>query len=311
MSNRNNTKRARPHKVPFFIRLAAWGTAVLLSLALSAIIALHLPSIQNEIILRSVTWIQAATNFRVQIRSYQWWPFSGIYLTDVKIESEGKQILDCNKVRLDYKLSIERPYIIVKEVYLEKPLLQLERSAEGKWLVPATLGSKGHRNGGPAGDEPTEPSGTPVQLPRIQIVSGTIEARQQGNTIFSIKDISCAIHLRTVEGAEGPKIEMDFENLPARAQSSKCGTWSVEGSGVFDGLELQVQNMLLSGHDNCRVLVEGQWDVGNLDNGKANLIITNFSADALPLLQPCPGGLLAFSGSIAVRRSQGVSWSID
>ncbi len=175
-----------------------------------AIIALHLPPIQKEIILRGVTRIEAATNFRVQIRSYQWWPFSGIYLTDVKIESEGKQILDCDKVHLNYKLSIKRPYIIVEEVYLEKPFLQLERSADGKWLVPAPPEGKGQRREVAAGDEPSEPLWTHMQLPRIQIVSGTIEARQQGNTILSIKDISGAVHLKAVPGAEGPKIQIGF-----------------------------------------------------------------------------------------------------
>ncbi len=215
MSNENNTKRTRPHKAPFLIRLAAWGTAVLLFLALSAIIALHVPAIQKIIILRGVTRIEAATNFRVQIRSYRWWPFSGIYLTAVKIESQGKQVLDCGKVRLKYKLSIRRPYILVEEVYLVKPFLQLERSADGKWLVPVPPEGKGQIRELPIGSEPSEPLWASIQLPRIQIVSGTIEARQEGNTILSIKDISGAVHLRAAPGAEGPEIQIDFENLHA------------------------------------------------------------------------------------------------
>jgi len=231
LSNENNTKRTRPHKAAFLIRLAAWGTAVLLFLALSAIIALHVPAIQKKIILRGVTRIEAATNFRVQIRSYRWWAFSGIYLIDVKVESQGKQILDCGKVRLNYKLSIRRPYIIVEEVYLEKPFLQLERSADGKWLVPAPPEGKEQIKEVPGKGEPSEPLWASMQLPMIQIVSGTIEARQQGNTILSIKDISGAVHLRAVQGAEGPKIQINFENLHARAQQiGESEAWGIDGT---------------------------------------------------------------------------------
>ncbi len=232
MPKENNTKTARPHKAPSLIRLAAWGTAVLVFLALSAIIALHIPTIQKEIICTCATRIAAATNFRVQILSFQLRSFSGIYLTDVKIESQGKQILECGKVRLKYKLSIRWPHFIVKEVCLEKPFLQLERSADGKWLVPVPPEGKEQRREVPAGGEPSEPIWTSIQLPVIQIVSGTIEATQQGNTILSIKDFSGAVYLRAIPGPEGPKIQIDFENLHARArQTSESIAWASMISG--------------------------------------------------------------------------------
>lgn len=227
LPDENNTKTTRPHKVPFLIRLAAWGTAVLVFLALSAIIALHIPTIQKEIIHRVVTRIEASTNFTVQIRSYQWRSFSRIYLTDVKIGSQGKQILDCGKIRLKYKLSIRRPHIIVKEVYLEKPFLQLERSVDGKWLVPAPPERKEQRRQVPAGSELSEPLWASIQLPMIQIVSGTIEATQQGNTILSIKDISGPVYLRAIPGPEGSKIQIDFENLHSQAQQiGESAAWA-------------------------------------------------------------------------------------
>jgi hypothetical protein len=103
---------------------------------------------------------------------------------------------------------------------------------------------------------------------------------------------------------------MDFENVHARVQTSELGTWSVDGSGLFDGRELQAQSMLLSGPNDCLVRVGGRWDVGNLDHGRANLVVTNFSALTIPLLQPHLGGLPALSGTISVTRS-GDSWSFD
>jgi len=294
--------------VQFLIRPAAWGAAVLFLAASTAIIALHLPSIQKEIIFRGIERIEAATNFKVQIRSCRWLPFSGIHLTGVRIESEGKQFFDCDEVHLDYSLSIRRPYLVVEKVYLEKPFLQLERSAEGKWLFPAPgwKGEEKGQSGDSSGvDEPAEPLWTQIQLPSIQVVSGTIEAVQQGNTIISIRDISATVQLKVVSGANGPRMQMDFENLHARTQLGEIGAWGIDGSGEFDGRQLLVKGMVLSGPNDCRVRIHGQWDLGNLDNGKANLIVNNFSADAVPLLEPHLAGLTVASGSIAITRADG------
>ncbi len=305
MPDGNNTKKEVLHKVPFVIRLAAWGAALLFFVVLLALVALHVPALQKEIIRRGVARIETATNFRVQILSYRWWPFSGINLAGVKIESEGKQILDCDKVHLKYSLSIKRPYIIVEEVYLEKPFLHLERSADGKWQLPASSAKGGQ--GSAKGDEPYWAH---MQLPRIQIVSGTIEARQQGDTILSIKDISGAVNLKAVSGAEGLKILLEFQNAHARSQTGQSGTWDIQGSGVLDEHELYVRSAFLSGPDNCLIWIQGQWDIGNFDNGKANLVIKDFSADSIPFLQPHLSGLSVLSGKVEVTRSEG-RWSID
>ena len=281
------------------------GAAALLFVVLLAIIALHVPPLQKEIIRRGIARIETATNFRVQILSYKWWPFSGIDFAGVKIESEGKQILDCDKVHLNYRLSTKRPYIIVEKVCLEKPFLHLERSADGKWQVPASSARGGQ--GGGTGDEPYWAH---MQLPRIQIVSGTIEARQQGDTILSIKDISGAVNLKAVSGAEGPKIQLEFQNIHARSQTGQSGTWDIRGSGMLDEHELHVRSVFLSGPDSCQIWIHGRWDIGNFDNGKANLLIKNFSADSIPLLQPHLSGLSVLSGKIAITRSDG-RWSIN
>ena len=294
--------------MPFFIRTAAWGAAALLFLSISAIVALHLPPVQKEIIRIGIDRIEAATNLKVIIRSYRWLPFSGINLADVKIESGGKRILDCEKVRLKYKFSVRRPYVVVEKVYLEKPFLQLESSDGGKWLVTVPPGEKAQGRDGAAGDEANEPLWAHIQFPSIHVVSGTIKAVQQGNTIISIKDISGAVHLKALPGSNGPKIQMEFENLHAEVNAGGIGDWTIDGSGGFDGQLLFVRSIVFSGPDNCRVQVKGQWEAGNLDNGQAELAVTNFSADTIPLLQPYLGGLSGVSGSIAAAHS-GSKWS--
>ncbi len=221
-------KRLPPNKALLVIRVAAWGSGGLILLALLAIIALHIPSVQKRTIQWAVSRIEAATRFKVQIRSYRWQPFSRICLNKVNIESQGKQILDCEKVRLKFHLSTKRPYVTIKELYLEKPFLQLERNNDGKWIVPAPDGRKGQGNER-AGEEP---SWTRIQFPRIQIFSGTIEARQQGNTVLYIKDISGAVYLKAVSGSDGLKIRLDFENLRTQDQTNQWATGDIEGPGT-------------------------------------------------------------------------------
>ena len=233
MPDKDNSKRSQPRKALFVIRLAAWGIGGLLFLTLLPIAALHIPSIQKAVILGVVTRIEAATNFKVQIRSFQWRPFSCIYLTEVKVESGETQVLDCGKVRIKCRPSIKRPFIIIEEVYLEKPFLQLEREASGRWLIPASAGAKGQGRG-----HGEEPFWSHIQLPRIQIISGTIQARQQGNTILSIKDISGVVNLKSVQGSEGPEIRLDFENLHARAQMGELN--AARGVYNFQGKELKI-----------------------------------------------------------------------
>ena len=214
MPETDNTRRPPPRRTLLVTRLAAWGVGGLVFFALPAIIALNMPAVQKKAMQWAVSRIEAATKFKVQIQSCQWLSFSLICLNKVKIESEGKQILDCEKVRLKYRLSTKRPYVMIKDVHLEKPFLQLERTNDGKWIVPAPNGAKGQGNER-VGEEP---SWTHVQFPRIQISSGTIEARQQGNTILYIKDISGAVYLKAVSGDGGTKIGLDFENLNTQAQ---------------------------------------------------------------------------------------------
>ncbi|MHC1727140.1 MAG: translocation/assembly module TamB domain-containing protein [Syntrophobacteraceae bacterium] len=307
MPSINRTKRARPEGPPFFVRLAVWGISALVLLSLLAVLALHLPSIQQEIILRAVGQIEAATNYGVQIESYNWWPFSHLYLTNVKVQAEGKQILSCEKIRLDYRLSVSRPFIIPDEVYLEKPFLQLERSVDGKWQIPVPSSPGGKKAEGREGDKGS--FWNDFKLPRIRVNSGSITASQGGTTILSVKNISGGIRLETLSGPDGPRIRVDFEKLAAEAESSGLGKWRVEGSAAFDDREITVRNIVLSGRDECRIEIEGRWDSLDFENGKAKLLLSNFSARAIPELSPSFVWLTDLSGQIAVTRER-EKWSI-
>jgi translocation and assembly module TamB len=91
--------------------------------------------------------------------------------------------------------------------------------------------------------------------------------------------------------------------------ADRSGTWDLDGSALLDGQDFLVRTMVLSGPNNCRVVVRGQWNIAHPQNGEAKLSLSNFSARDVPLVQPELGGLSRLSGTIAVTRSDG-EWTI-
>jgi autotransporter translocation and assembly factor TamB len=274
-------------------------------LSMTAVLALHIPSVQKEIILRAADEIQRATNYRVQIESFTCWPFSRLYLDDVSVQAEGKQILNCAKIGISYSLSLHSPYVLLDAVYLEKPFLQLERGGDSKWQIPQPRVSEGQ-----GGQVASDPFWVHVVPPKVTIDSGTIEGKQQGNVILSVKNISGSIHLQAVSGEGGPRIRVNLENLRAQIDTSPFGTWKIEGSGALDERELSVGRLLLSGPDKAHIELSGNWDGVDFEKGKANLVISDLPVSFIPLL---PSGLEKVglvSGSIAATRD-GAKWSIE
>ncbi len=276
---------------------------VLVCLALPVLVALHVPSVQERIITEGLSRVEKATHLEIKISSYHWNTFSSIYLTGVRVDSGGKRVLDCDDVRLVYRLSIEQPYIVIKEVDLKKPFVRLERDADGKWLLPA-FPKPGVSN----------PPRSPVQrahisFPRIRITAGSIEAFQQGKTILSVRDFSGAVHLRSRKGASGPGIQMELGHIHARADAAGFGTWDMEISASLEGQELLARKIVLSGPNNSRVLVRGKWNIDHPEDGTANLSLANFSAADIPSLSPRLDWLSGVSGNIDVTEAGG-RWTL-
>ncbi|MDR3557699.1 MAG: translocation/assembly module TamB domain-containing protein [Syntrophobacteraceae bacterium] len=286
--------------------MAAWVAGVLICLALPVVIALHMPSIQRKIIRGGVARIEKATHLQVKISSWRWETLSSMELSGVKIESRGKTVLDCDSVRLDYRLSLKRPYIAVREVDLKKPFLLLERAADGKWLLPDFSTKKSH--GAPGAARTAAWAG--FQFPRIKILAGRIEAVQQGQTVLTIQDFSGAVALRTLHTTGGPKIQMEVRDFHARAHANQSGAWDIDGSASLDGLQLRTSGIVFSAAHNCRIVLRGQWNLQDPRNGQATLTVSNFPGGAIPLLQPQLGGISSVSGKIDIKRSEG-KWTIE
>jgi hypothetical protein len=273
---------------------------VLVLLPLLFIFALNIPSVQKELITRATKQIRSATDFTIQIDSFKWFPFSRLHLFNVRVEAEGRQILTCEDASVRYRFLPSSPYIFLEDIYLKKPFIQLERSPDGKWLIPAAR--PGITNGGQTGRNPFPES---FPLPSIHIDSGKIEASQQGKNVLSIKDITGIIHLKSVQGPNGPSIRLDLDNWRADADLGTLGKWTVTCSGALLDRELIVQDAAFYGPDNALLKIAGRWDTGSFAKGKATVLLSGFSPGTIAALSPVFASLGPVSGELTVSCEDG------
>lgn len=290
------------------------GTAVIagiLVLALLSIVALHIPVVQKEIILRVENRIEAATHYKIELASFMWWPLSALYLENVKIEAEGAPVLECEKVRVSYGLSTSSPYLAVQEVYLEKPFVHLERTSDGKWRIPGQAAqSLGSGIGGAAGGSGKEHSQLAFPLPRLRISSGHIEAHQQGKTIMTVKDITGVLQLITVQGPNGPEIRVDFDNWQARADIAGYGAWTIAGSGSLLKSEFFSDGIEILAVDGGSAKLRGRWSLDGSRDSRADLSFTGLSPGFIPDVPEPLRKLENISGAVGLTR-EGDRWTIE
>lgn len=186
-------------------RLLLWAGVLAFLVPVCAILALHLPVVQKAIIgpLVDMTGKQAGVEIRAE--SFDWSPLSRLDLFRVTVRSGGNELLECPKVRVICHLSTGRPYLVPEELYLESPVLTLEKSTAEEWIIPGRRSNGGLKNlsGEPAGRPP-------APLPRVRISSGTVMVRQDGKTVGTMRGIDGTLRLKLVQGSEGPAIKLDF-----------------------------------------------------------------------------------------------------
>ena len=187
------------------LRLVIWIVGILIVLPAAALVVLHLPPVQRALIVRAAETMEQDTGLRLEMQSFVWWPFSSLSIRNVQVSAPGRKIVECEELRLSYRVSPQSPYVEPKEAFFVKPFIHLERDATGRWLVPGSW--KGGRMAA-WGGFPHSLANLP--LPRVRVSSGTIDAEQEGRSILTIKDVTGPLPIRLVSGPEGPKLRMDL-----------------------------------------------------------------------------------------------------
>lgn len=208
MQTGDSTPRRDPNPARFSMRpVIRASLGLLAALPVLCLFALHLPPVQKEIVARAARSLERNTQYKVELESFTWWPFSDLCLANVRLGAEGRQVLDCREVRLGFRFSWSRPHLALEEVVLDRPVLELEKSAEGRWLIPAFLAKNGFKK--ISGDLS---GGPPVPVPRLRIVSGTVIGWQQGKIVLSVRDITGTVGLESIPDVDGSKIRVVFDN---------------------------------------------------------------------------------------------------
>lgn len=187
---------------------------LILTFPLALLAALHLPSVQEWVIGQLTRRIESSSAIHVEIASYRWQPLADVYLSNIKAEFSGKEILHCEGARLTFGLSASKPYLQVKELYLEKPLIRVQRDTKGKWQVPGRIATKRQ-------SQESRGTGAPspwlqLPLPQVRVSAGSVFGEQDGRTILSIRQVNGTLPLRVVPGSDGPRIEIDLGRWSGR-----------------------------------------------------------------------------------------------
>lgn len=188
---------------PMF-RLLLWVGVPAFLIPLCAILALHLPAVQKAIIGPLIELAGKRGGVEIRAESFDWSPLSRLDLFRVTVRSGENELLECPKIRVLCHLSTGWPYLVPEELYLEGPVLSLEKSTAGEWIIPGRRSNGGLKNLSGELARPHSP------LPRVRVSSGTVVIRQDGKTVGTMRGIDGALRLKVVQGSEGPAIKLDF-----------------------------------------------------------------------------------------------------
>lgn|GEM_PF-2398050 len=207
-----NENREKSHRTRYL--LVWWGVLCLLLIPLTALLILNLPWTQKKMIdgfLKRVENIAAVT---IKIGSYEWSPLSSqMHVASIGVKSDQKDFLRCDAAELDYQLSWKWPYFIPTVLFLDKPVLYLEKDSLGRWHIPREITPNGKSVEGIGSSAPAKKGffWKDFPWPEVRVKSGRIIAFQQGQIVLSLQNITGTIPYQVTDGKNGPilKIKLD------------------------------------------------------------------------------------------------------
>lgn len=191
--------------------LLIWVTALcLLIVSFSVLILLNLSWTQKKVIHAFLNRVENAAAVTIKVESYDWSPLSRLSATSVQVKSGRKEFLKCDRVELDYRLSWKWPYLIPTVLFLDRPVLHLERDSHGRWHIPREVTPEGtdvERSGSKA---PAEKSflAANFPLPELQVKSGRIIGFEGEVIVLSMQNITGTIPYQVTEEERGPILKI-------------------------------------------------------------------------------------------------------
>ncbi len=124
-----------------------------------------------------------------------WYPLSGLEISGIAVYSNGKQALLARKVELSYSLSWKKPFITLKIIHIDSPLIVGDLDEKGQ-ITNFPVISKTVTE--------TRPSETSFNMPvpDVEVRNGRIVAIQDGYVKVAFKDVSARVRI-SIEPKEG------------------------------------------------------------------------------------------------------------
>ncbi|MGV8074170.1 MAG: translocation/assembly module TamB domain-containing protein [Syntrophobacteraceae bacterium] len=302
----------------FPILIFAWTAIIVLIVPLFLILILHLPGVQSEVIKRVIRQIEIVTPLQVQLKNYRWSPFSGLSLKELKVQSSRKNILECEKAQLSYSLSLSRPYIKANEIYLEKPVLRLDKDAEGHWILPQDAKNGNDKAGSVAGGDAAHPAADEASSlmfrfpwPRIRIFSGVVTAEQNGRQILTIRDVTGTLTVEPAHDANGrPSLKVHLGQWQGEADTPYPGKWQLTGEASVQSDRCLIELLTLKLNDKTSLTCCGSLFLRSPHDADLHFELTRLTLSSLPELHSKLPEIKDLSGMIHLVNSAGVL-SID
>jgi hypothetical protein len=189
--------------LPRFLALVSIVVLVIPSLLL---FLLHLPIIQGQLLTYIAERLGRNSDVEIRFSASQWQPFSRLSVLGLNIRASGIELVKCSRAELTYRLSWSRPYLLAEELYLERPFLHLEKEEDGTYRL-FRPNSRNATNGRP-GEDVSFWARYP--FPRVHIVSGVIEAEQNGHQVLSLRDMNATFSPKILQGKNGRGLRIDM-----------------------------------------------------------------------------------------------------
>ncbi len=287
------------------LRVFAWVLLGIVLISVSFVLMLHIPAVQERVLKAAVSKIESSTGIAVRLDSFRWSPFRELRLFGLKVKASGENVLECEEASLGYRFSWNWPYIHPGELSLEKPWLQLERDAEGRFQLST---GKPEKSGDSREGRNIPWAGLP--WPQVRITSGTIIAYQNGQVVLSVRDVNATLLFQEIPGSDGPKLKINFGQWQGCVDVPDLGEWRLTGEAEIRGQTLSVSALELSAPGVAELFSQGRWDLSPPFDGALQIQVMSFSPTVFPSLREKIPALKQISGSLHLVRQSG-NWSLD
>ncbi|MCU0597239.1 MAG: hypothetical protein MUC98_17490 [Desulfobacterota bacterium] len=161
--------------------------AVLLTMASLFGVVFQAAGFQQYVVLSWLEDLERRCGIHMDMTAYSWnWPIR-LTIEDVKIQVEGKPLLQSDRAEISFSPMWRKPFWHATELVLDHPIFYLQKDSRGRWrgVPPVTKipdAVPRVRSGGSMGDS--------ALTITIRVQSGAIVAEQDGHRVLSAGNVS-------------------------------------------------------------------------------------------------------------------------